>query len=78
MTSYEEYLEARKAEGEDKTYQLKAILEVAQALSAIFKKYTLNTRKEVWGKITGKKGEAAVADLIRNPDRPLSAFRNLT
>jgi hypothetical protein len=55
----------------------KATMELANLLKDYFNGLTLNTREKVWAKITSKKGENEVKELIRNPSRSINSFRTL-
>ncbi len=62
-----------------KTNKVDAITDIAAALAAVFKKYSLSTRKDAWHKITSKNGETEVKKLLKNPSRNIdNLFRPLS
>jgi hypothetical protein len=73
MTTWQQFLEAKKTD----TSKLDCVMDLAQALQEVFKRYTLTTREAAWKKLTGKDGERKVRDLIKTPSRSLSPFRTL-
>jgi len=54
-----------------------AIMDIAGALSKIFKKYSKETRKQAWKSITNPDGETEVQKIIRNPDMSINRFRTI-
>ena len=74
MKDFHNFLENKK---EDNNYQLKALVELASAIKGVFSKYSLNTRKIIWKKITSDKGMEEVDKIIRTPSRNVSRFRSL-
>lgn len=54
-----------------------AIVDMAQALSSSFKKYSVNTRQKAWKSLSSSRGDKEVAKLIRNPNRAINTFQRL-
>jgi hypothetical protein len=74
MITWQQFLESRT---KTTTTKVDCIEDIAKALQKIFKSYTRTTRQAAWKKITSKKGESLVQDLIHTPTRNLSSFRTL-
>lgn len=72
MQSFEQFLESK-----NDTNKVNAIVDIAKGLQKVFKDYSLETRRYAWRKITSKKGEELVKDLVKTPSRSLSPFRAL-
>ncbi len=53
---------------------VKAITDIANALAAVFQKYTLPTRKSAWHKITSPVGEKEIKKIIKNPKRNIDTL----
>jgi hypothetical protein len=70
MQDYKIWLEA-------KNNKIDAVMEIATALQKVFKKFSLDSRKTAWNKLTSKKGEKLIHELIRTPSQSLSPFRAL-
>tara|TARA_Y100000034_G_scaffold117749_1_gene157597 strand:+ start:38976 stop:39212 length:237 start_codon:yes stop_codon:yes gene_type:complete len=56
---------------------MKAIVDMAHALSGSFKRYSISTRQKAWKSLSSSKGDKEVAKLIRNPNRPINTFQQL-
>lgn len=67
-----------KSSKDDTTNQISAIMELAEKIQSVFKKYSLKTRRDAWDKIHTKKGDDAIADLMKNPYRSLNSFKKLS
>ena len=62
----------------DKKSSLKdAIMDLAKEIDSVFKKYTRNTRKKAWDKITSRDGQREVEKILVDPNRQLSIFGKL-
>lgn len=68
MLTFGQYLESRS------TSHITAVMELAQAIQAVFKKYSLGTRQDAWAKI---KGSNEIEKLLHSPEHGLSKFRTL-
>lgn len=73
MENFKIFMESKDKESSP----TKAMMELAVLLKDYFKGLTLNTREKVWEKLTSKKGENEVKELIRNPNRSINGFRTL-
>jgi subtilase family serine protease len=73
MRTWEQFLESKKPD----TSKIDCIVDIAKALQGVFKDYTLNTRSEAWRRISSKKGENKIHELLKTPSRSLSPFRTL-
>lgn len=51
--------------------------DMAKALKAIFKKYTLTSRKRAWNAISTSQGKKEIDKLVLHFDKPTSPIRNL-
>jgi hypothetical protein len=51
---------------------------MAKALQGVFKQYTRHARKEGFRDLISKKGIDNLEKMVVNPNRPLSAFRQLS
>jgi len=86
LKSYKEYLLSesskkdsdKRSKDKDDTSQNSAIMELAEKLQSVFKKYSLITRRAAWNKLNTKKGDEAIDELIKNPARSLNAFKKLS
>lgn len=74
MRSFAQFVESKEDKG---TSHRNAIMALAGAIQDVFKKYNTNVRKDAWKKITGKKGESLIQNLLRNPSHSISGFRTL-
>ena len=87
MKSYKEYIlsesakkdsSEKKSKDKDYTNQIDAIMDLAEKIQSVFKKYSLATRRAAWDKIHTKKGDEAISELMKNPARSLNAFKKLS
>jgi hypothetical protein len=66
-----------KKEDINTTNKIHAVMDIAERIQSVFKKYTLNTRKDAWKKLNTPKAKELFEKLLINPDRSLNTFRNL-
>jgi len=66
-----------KKEDINTTNKIHAVMDIAEKIQSVFKKYTLNTRKDAWKKLNTPKAKELFEKLLINPDRSLNTFRNL-
>jgi hypothetical protein len=66
-----------KKEDINTTNKIHAVMDIAERIQNVFKKYTLNTRKDAWKKLNTPKAKELFEKLLINPDRSLNTFRNL-
>ena len=59
------------------TNKIHAVMDIAEKIQSVFKKYTLNTRKDAWKKLNTPKAKELFEKLLINPDRSLNTFRNI-
>ena len=55
----------------------KAIVDIAQAMASVFKRYNRQTRQRAAKKLCTSDGRRAVDQLAQNPNRPLNQFPKL-
>jgi len=60
-----------------KSSQKEAIQDMMEKLAGVFKKYTRESRRKAWDKLTNAKGKKEVNKILTNPYRPLNQFRKL-
>lgn len=63
MDNFEQFLENKSLDSS----KVKGLQDLAEALRSVFKKYAKNTRKEIWQKLTTKKGMEQVNRIINDP-----------
>lgn len=56
----------------------KAAQDMAKALTTIFKKYPLTTRKRAWHGLMTDKGRKILADLLLHPNKPLNRIKTFS
>jgi len=66
-----------KKEDTNTTNKIHAVMDIAESIQHVFKKYTLNTRKDAWRKLNTPKAKELFEKLLINPDRSLNTFRNI-
>ena len=66
-----------KKEDINTTNKIHAVMDIAERIQSVFKKYTLNTRKDAWKKLNTPKARELFEKLLVNPDRSLNTFRNI-
>jgi hypothetical protein len=66
-----------KKEDINTTNKIHAVMDIAEKIQSVFKKYTLNTRKDAWRKLNAPKAKELFEKLLINPDRSLNTFRNI-
>ena len=77
MKDFTQFLEDRYCEADESTKPIKAVVDMAEALARVFKKYTRSTRTKAWKQLTSQKGMREMEQIVRTPTRPLSKFRTL-
>lgn len=75
--NFYQFLEARYSKSDESTKPIKALVDMAEALARVFKKYTRSTRRKAWKQLTSPKGLHEMEQIVRTPTRPLSRFRTL-
>ena len=55
-----------------------AAVDMAAALKAVFKRYTLSSRRRAWKALARPDGSKEVMKLVLHPTKPLTAFRKLS
>ncbi len=56
-----------------------ALVDLTQSIANTFKKYSRQTRKDIWKKITDDASKNQIIDkIILNPERPLEALKKLS
>lgn len=60
-----------------KSSQKEAIVDMMEKLASVFKKYTRESRRKAWDKLTSPKGKREVNKILTDPYRPLNQFRQL-
>lgn len=60
-----------------KSSQKEAIQDMMEKLAGVFKKYTRESRRKAWDKLTSAKGKKEVGKILTNPYRPANQFRKL-
>ena len=60
-----------------KSSQKEAIADMMEKLAGVFKKYTRESRRKAWDKLTSSKGKREVSKILTDPYRPLNQFRKL-
>ena len=71
MNSFQEFREDKD------NSKIDSLMDMVKAIQKVFKSQTLDTRRNVWKKLTSKKGEAKIKELIITPNQSISYFRNL-
>lgn len=66
-----------KKEDINTTNKIHAVMDIVEKIQSVFKKYTLNTRKDAWKKLNTAKAKDLFEKLLVNPDRSLNTFRNI-
>lgn len=56
----------------------KAALDMVKALTGVFKKYPLTTRKRAWHGLMTDKGHNTLDDLLLHPNKPLNRIRTFS
>ena len=54
-----------------------AIVDMAKALSVVYKRYAKPSRTKAWNKLTDTSGQKEMAKLLQDPNRSLNIFRQL-
>lgn len=62
---------------DDDTNKIHAVMDLAEKIQSVFKKYTLNTRRKAWRKINSKEAQDLFEKLLINPSRSLSPFKSI-
>ena len=86
MKTYKEYIlsessikvPVKDSKDKDYTNQISAIMDLAEKIQSVFKKYSLGTRRAAWDKIHTKKGDEAISEIMKNPARSLNSFKKLS
>ncbi len=77
MRDFEQFLEARYSKSDESTKPIKAVMDMAEALARVFKRYTRSTRRKAWKQLTSPKGMHEMEQIVRTPTRSLNKFRTL-
>lgn len=72
-----QFNEAKKEDKGQSNSTQKAIVDIAQAMASVFKKYNRQTRQRAAKKLCTSDGRRAVDQLAQNPNRPLNQFPKL-
>lgn len=62
---------------DDDSNKIHAVMDLAEKIQGVFKKYTLNTRRKAWRKINSKEAQDLFEKLLVNPSRSLSPFKSI-
>lgn len=54
-----------------------AIVDMAKALTVVFKRYSRQSRTKAWKKLTGADGQRQMDKLLQDPSRPVNTFQKL-
>ena len=77
MKDFTQFLEDRYNEADESAKPIKAVMDMAKALSQVFKRYTRSTRSRGWKQLTSPKGMRELDQIVRTPTRSLNKFRTL-
>ena len=67
----------KKSQKTSQTNLKDAIVDIAKGLESVFRKYSRNTRKRAWERITSKRGEKEVEKILLDPSRQVNTFQKL-
>lgn len=76
-SSKKETSKKKESKKDDDTNKIHAVMDLAEKIQSVFKKYTLNTRKKAWRKINSKEAQDLFEKLLVNPSRSLSPFKSI-
>jgi hypothetical protein len=67
----------KETKKDDDSNKIHAVMDLAEKIQSVFKKYTLNTRRKAWRNINSKQAQDLFEKLLINPSRSLSPFKSI-